>query len=151
MKFYTCKFMLLCIVGITPICYAKTSADTTSIEDVKQEAQNMIQTLNAYTADRRGDAIEKAKFALDDLDKRIDALETGIDDSWGMMNEDARKNARASLKKLRGQRIVVAEWYGRLKSSSNDAWGQMRTGFSDAYSAVNSAWEKAKKEFDSEQ
>ena len=26
-----------------------------------------------------------------------------------------------------------------IKSSSNDAWGVMKTGFSDAYSAVNGA------------
>ena len=143
--------MLIGIIGITPMCYAKTSTDMTSVEEVKQETQDLIQTLKAYTADRRDEAINTTKLALDDLDKRIDALETGIDDNWDMMNKDARKNARTSLKSLRRQRIELAEWYGRLKSSSNDAWGQMKKGFSDAYSAVNGAWGKAKQEFESEQ
>jgi chromosome segregation ATPase len=150
MKFNTCAFMLVGIIGITPLCYAKTPADTTSIDEVKQEAQSLMQTLKSYTADRRGEASNKAKAALDNLDARIETLETSIDNNWDKMNKVARKNARASLKALRSQRIELAEWYGRLKSSSNDAWGQMKAGFSDAYGTVNSAWGKAKKEFDPE-
>lgn len=150
MRFNTCAFMLIGIMGITPVGYAKTATDMTSIEEVKQETQNLIQTLKAYTADRRDEASKKAEAALDNLDNRIDALEASIDDNWDAMNKAARKNARASLKSLRSQRIEVAEWYGRLKSSTDDAWGQMKTGFSDAYGAVNSAWGKAKKEFESE-
>lgn len=151
MKCNTCAFMLIAIIGITPVCYAKTPTDITSIESVEQETQKLIQTLKAYSADRRDEAIKKAKTALDNLDKRIDALEISIDDNWNKMNKAARKNARTSLKSLRKQRIEVAEWYGRLTSSSNNAWGQMKTGFSDAYSAINSAWKKAKEEFESEQ
>lgn len=151
MKFNTCACMLIGIIVITPVLHAKTTTDKTSIEEVKQETQDLIHTLKGYTADRKEEAIKKTKAALNDLDKRIDALETSSDDNWDKMNEAARKNARTSLKSLRRQRIVVAEWYGRLKSSSNDAWGEMKTGFSGAYSALNVAWEKAKKEFEAEQ
>jgi DNA repair exonuclease SbcCD ATPase subunit len=150
MKFNTCVFMLVGIIGITPVCYAKTPAGTTSIDEVKQDAQSLMQTLKTYTADRRDEASNKAKAALDNLDARIETLETSIDNNWDKMNKVARNNARASLKALRSQRIELAEWYGRLKSSSNDAWGKMKIGFSDAYGAVNSAWGKAKKEFDPE-
>ena len=150
MRFNTCAFILISIIAISPVGYAKTPTDMTSIEEVKQQTQNLIQTLKAYTADQRDEASKKAEVALDNLDERIDALQVSIDDNWDGMNKGARKNARTSLKSLRSQRIEVAEWYGRLKSSSNDAWGQMKTGFSDAYGAVNSAWGKAKKEFESE-
>ncbi|TWX66525.1 hypothetical protein [Colwellia sp. C1TZA3] len=150
MRFNTCAFMLIGIMGMTPVVYAKTPTDMTSIEEVKQETQSLIHTLKAYTANQRDEASKKAEAALDNLDNRIDELETSIDDNWDKMNKAARNNARTSLKSLRSQRIEVAEWYGRLKSSSNDAWGQMKTGFSNAYGAVNSAWGKAKKEFESE-
>ncbi len=83
--------MLIGVIGIAPICYAKTPTDITSIDQAKHETQDLIQTLKAYTTDRRDEAIKTTKLALDDLDKRIDVLETDIDNNWDMMNKDARK------------------------------------------------------------
>jgi chromosome segregation ATPase len=137
-----CAFMLIGILGIIPLCYAETS-----IEEVKQETHDLIQTLNAYTVDQRDEAIHKTKAALVNLDKRIDELEASVDKSWDKMDKAAREKARASLKALRKQRTQVAEWYGSLKSSSGDAWEHMKKGFSDAYKALNEAWEKSEKEF----
>jgi len=89
------------------------------------------------------------KAALDNFDKRIDALETRIDSDWDKMDRAAREKIRASLSALRKQRAQAAEWYGNLKSSSADAWGHMKKGFSDAYRALSDAWEKSEKEFGS--
>ena len=132
------------------ICYAETASDKASINEVKQETHELIQALESYSAAQRDEAIQKSKAALDNLDKRIEALETRIDNNWDTMNETARQKARASLKSLRQQRIQVAEWYGSFKSSSDDAWEQMKKGFSNAYSAISDAWEKAEKEFESD-
>lgn len=85
--------------------------------------------------------------ALEKLDGRIDTLETRIDDNWDKMDKAAREKARASLKALRNQRIQLAEWYGGLKQGSASAWEHMKTGFADAYQALNDAWGKAKIEF----
>ena len=142
-------FFLIILFGIAPLSHAETSSEKTSIEEVKQETQDLIQTIKAYTADQRDEAIQKTKSALENLDKRIDSLETRIDNSWDNMNKAAREKARANLKYLRKQRIKVAEWYGGLKSSSVDAWEHMKKGFSDAYEAFSDAWEKAEKEFGS--
>jgi len=69
---------------------------------------------------------------LDKLDKRIDALEVHVDESWDKMDKDTRKKARDSLKALRKQRNQVAEWYGSLKSSTENAWEHMKQGSSYA-------------------
>lgn len=118
-----------------------------SIKEVKQKTQDLIQALGAYAADQRDEAIEKTKTGLDELDKRIDALETRIDNNWDQMNKAASEKARANLKALRKQRTEVAEWYGRLKTSSADAWEHMKKGFSDAYKKFSDTWEKSAKEF----
>jgi len=140
-------FMLIAVLGIALPGYAETSSEKTSIEEVKQETQDLIQTLKAYSADQRDEAIQETRSALKNLDKRIDALETSIDNNWDNMNKAAREKARNSLKALRKQRTKVAEWYGSLKSSSVDAWEHMKKGFSDAYNALYDAWEKSEKEF----
>ena len=144
---YVWILMLIAVLGMTPLSYAESSNDKTSIEDVKKQTHDFLQVLKSYTADQRDEAILKTKAALDDLDKRIDALEKHIDDNWDKMDKAARENARASLDALRKRRTQVAEWYGSLKSSSADAWGHMKKGFSDAYGALYDAWEKSEKDF----
>jgi septal ring factor EnvC (AmiA/AmiB activator) len=123
------------------------SEDKTSIKEVKQETQDLIKALGTYTADQRGEAIERTKKALNELDKRIDALETRIDNNWNQMKKAARERARANMRGLRKQRNEVAEWYGRLETSSADAWEHMKKGFSNAYKNLSDAWEKSEKEF----
>ena len=147
MKSHICALMLIGILGVTPLCYAQTEHANTSIEEVKKETQDLLQTIGSYTADQRDEAVQKAKQGLDRLDKRIDALEARIDKNWDEMNAAARKEARENLKALRMQRNQVAEWYGSMKTSSADAWKHMKKGFSDAYKALDDAWEKSEKEF----
>jgi chromosome segregation ATPase len=147
MKFTSCALVLIGILGITPVCHAGKSTDTTSIEAVKQETRDLLQTLDAYTADRKDEAIRKTKTALDNLDKRIEALEARVDESWDKMDKAAREKARESLKALREQRNRVAEWYGSLKSSTIDSWEHIKKGFSNAYKTLDDAWEKSEKEF----
>ena len=143
--------VLIAMFGIAPLCFAGTSSDQTSIKKVKQETQELMQALKAYTADQRDEAIQKTKAAIDNLDTRIDALETRIDSKWDAMDKAARENARASLIALRKQRNKVSEWYGSMKSSSVDTWGHVKNGFSNAYSALSDAWEKSINEFGSDQ
>jgi chromosome segregation ATPase len=147
--FLVVAFTLLGVLVNTPPCHAARADDTTSIDDVKRETQELLQTLKAYTADQRDEALRKTKAALDDLDTRIEALESRVDSRWDKMDNAAREKARANLKVLHEQRTRVAEWYGRLKSSSADAWQDVKKGFSDAYRALDEAWEKAEKDFES--
>lgn len=139
--------MLAMTLGITPVSHAQSGDDTATAEDVKKETQALISTLKQYTAAQRNEAIKKAEQGMETLDRRIEALESRIDNNWDKMNQAARQKARASLKALRQQRNRLAEWYGGFKNSSTDAWEQMKKGFSDAYQSVHDAWEKAEKDF----
>jgi chromosome segregation ATPase len=143
--------MVIAVFGFIPLCYAQTTGEQASIEDIKKETQDLLAALKSYTAAQREEAIQQTKSAIERLDKRIDALETSIDNNLENMNKAAREKARASLKSLRQKRVKVAEWYGSLKSSSVDAWEHIKNGLSDAYKAFFDAWEKAEKEFDSNQ
>jgi ElaB/YqjD/DUF883 family membrane-anchored ribosome-binding protein len=143
--------MLIGIIGFTVPCYGQTEDTKTSIEEVKKETQDFLRTLGSYSIDKRDEAVQKAKEGLDKLDKRIDDLETRIDENWDKMNEAARKEARKNLRALSKQRNQLAEWYGSMKTSSTDAWDHMKKGFSDAYKAIEDAWEKSEKEFSSKE
>ena len=141
--------ILIFMLVITSLSYAQTSSGKTSIKDVKQETQDLLKTLKAFTIDKKDEAVQKTKAELDKLDKRIEGLESRVDERWGKMDKAAREKSRANLKALRRQRTQVAEWYGSLKSSTGDAWEHMKKGFSDAYESLNDFWEKSEIEFES--
>lgn len=130
-----------------PLSYTQASNDKTTIQDVKQEAQELIAKIKGYTADQRDEATNQTEQALKKLDDRIDALETDIYNSWDKMGKNAREEAQTGLKELRKQRIELAEWYGSLKNSSVSVWEQMKKGFSDAYQAIIDTWAKFKSKY----
>ncbi|MFD2110382.1 hypothetical protein [Thiorhodococcus fuscus] len=149
--------LFLALFMLTAMSQAATTDDATTsdvqtppAEAVKQNTQDLLKSLKAYGADQREEAVEATKAALDAADKRIDALQTRLDDNWDSMSEAAREKAQASMKALRKQRTQVAEWYGSLKTSSDSAWDEMKEGFSQAYQALAEAWDDAVKTFDSE-
>ncbi len=138
--------MLIGMLGIPSLCSAETASDKTSMEEVKKETQDLLRTLGAYSVEQRDELILKTKAALDNLDKRIEALEKRADKGWDKMDKAAREKARASLKELRSQRTQVAERYDTLKNSTGDAWEHVKKRFSEAYKNLNDAWEKSEKE-----
>mgnify|MGYP000038066116 CR=1 FL=1 len=146
MKTGICALMLISMLSAAPLCYAETENVNTSIEDVKKETRDLLKAIGSYSADKREEATNKAKEGLSKLDKRINELEARIDKNWDKMSQTARKETRENLRALRMQRNQVAEWYGSMKTSSVDAWGHMKKGFSDAYRDLEDAWEKSETE-----
>lgn len=141
--------ILLLLTGLvmTPPGFSATSTDRTTTAEIKQETIELLQSLKAYSVDQREKALEQARTALANLDKRIETLETRLLEQWDEMDQVTRDQAQASLQALRRQRTRVAEWYGSMKSSSAGAWGHIKEGFSSAYRALHGAWEKSEKEF----
>ena len=141
--------VILALLALTGVCpgRAEAASDQASLAQVKKESRELLRDLQHYTAAQREEATRKTKETLDKLDQQIDDLETNIDNNWDKMDQASREKARASLKELRRERVVVAEWYGRLKVSSAKAWGQMKKGFVQAYSAFRDSWEKSENDF----
>ena len=142
----TTLFMIVTLC-FAPLSYTQASDDKTTIQDVKQEAQELIAKIKGYTADQRDEATKQTEQALRKLDNRIDALETDIYNSWDKMDKNAREEAQTGLKELRKQRIELAEWYGSLKNSSVSVWEQMKKGFADAYQVIIDTWAKFKSKY----
>mgnify|MGYP001085747996 CR=1 FL=1 len=126
--------------------YGQTEGSSASMEDIKKESRELLQTIRSYSADKKDEAVEKAKEGLDTLDGRIERLEARISKNWDSMSETARQQARDNLKVLRQQRNKLAEWYGSMKTGSADAWEQIKKGFSEAYRTLEESWEKSEKD-----
>jgi hypothetical protein len=133
-----------------PAASSQEAGDKTTFEDVKRQLADAARALREYSAEQRDEAVKKTKPALDALDARLDRLEQQTKAKWAEMDEAAREKAAATLEALRRQRNTVAEWYGGLQHSSQEAWERTKKGFSDAYDALKGSWEKAEKDLETE-
>jgi len=129
---------------------APSGHNDATAEDVQKEAQDLVQVLKSYSANQRDEALEKTRLALEELDRIADNLQARIDDRWEYMGTTAREQARATMRSLRKQRNQVAQWYGSMKTSTVDAWAEMKQGFSEAYATLREASKKAQAEYQSE-
>jgi len=141
---------LLATLAMASPVFSATASEATSVEDIKQETAELLEALKAYGTEQRDAAVEQSRAALENLDQRIDTLETRMLDQWDEMDQATRSRMRESLRVLREQRTHVAEWYGSLKSSSADAWGQIKQGFSEAYRTLGEDWQKSETEIGSD-
>lgn len=139
--------MLFFALGAIGGYAAQPAAEKTTAKEVKEKTAQALQAIGSYTADQSDEAVKKAKEVLDDLDTRIDQLQSQLSQEWDRMDQSARTKARESLTALQKKRTVAAEWYGALKHSSRNAWEDVKTGFVRSYQELYDAFDKAAKEF----
>ena len=122
-------------------------AEKTTAEEVRQEVGEALEALKGYSVERRDEALEKGKLAIDALDARIEETEDRVRRKWNQMDQAAREKAQAGLKSLRTKRNELAEWYGGMKQSSADAWEHVKKGFLESYEVLSKAYDEAVRKF----
>lgn len=135
-------FSALCVLS-APL-HAET--ENSSVENLKQETQELGKALQEYGSDQKGQAEDSINRALSALDKRIAELEQELSENWDEMSNTARDRSKESLASLREQRERVQNWYNELKASSASAWEQAKKGFSEAYEALSKQWNETEQD-----
>jgi len=146
---YLAIALMIAGFGMTQPAFSAASGETTTAADIKQETLELLQSLKAYSVEQRDKAVEQARIALDNLDRRIEKLEANMLAQWDNMDHATRAKTEASLQALRQQRTRVAEWYGGMKIGSASAWAHIKQGFTSAYEDLQEAWESSEREISS--
>ena len=121
--------------------------EKTDMAEVRKETNEALQSIKAYSIDKKNEAMAKAKEMMDKMDAKIDELEKQSSEKWQQMSEASRKKSEETLKELRKKRNDIAEWYGGMKQSSSKAWEDVKKGFVDSYHSLQKAFEKASEKF----
>jgi DNA repair exonuclease SbcCD ATPase subunit len=122
--------------------------DSTSIEDVQREAGELAETVADYGEDQRDAVAREFESAISEVDGRLQAFESEVEENWESLSEQARREAQQDLAMLQTRRAELAEAYDALKSDSGAAWEEIKNGFTEAYADISSAIDEAEKEFD---
>lgn len=153
MKSYktACATLIVAFIGFFSVMPA-FSADSPSGEkvakkEVGQEVKEAVEAIKAYSADQKDEAVKKGKAVLDNLDGRIEQMESKIKKEWDQMGESARKTAKTSLEAIQKQRDEVAKWVGSMKQSSAGAWEEVKKGFVESYQTFHDSFDKAADKF----
>lgn len=153
MKIYKTAFavLIVALIGIFTAMPAfsadRPSGERVSKKEVGQEVKEAVEAIKAYSADQKDEAVKKGKAVLDNLDVRIEQMESKIKKEWDQMGDSARNTAKTSLEGIKRQREKVAEWYGSLKQSSAGAWENTKKGFLESYQAVHESFDKVADKF----
>ena len=126
---------------------AQATPPNTTAQDVEKKVTDAVAAIKTYAIDQRDEALQKAKIVLDDIDARINDLESRLSQKWDQMDQAARQKAASHLAALRKDRNKVAEWYGGLKHGSSQAWEDVKTGFSKSSQDLQDAFKKAYDDF----
>jgi TolA-binding protein len=115
----------------------------TTRQEVREEIDQAMEAVGAYSAQERDQALARARSALDRLDAEIERREHALREDWSEMSEQAREAARARLAELREARNRLGERYGALQAGTADAWDELTEGFAGAWDAFSEAWDAA--------
>jgi hypothetical protein len=142
-----CSVLMTSALLVTPV-YAEPAAKDVDQQDVQADWSAAVESLKSYSVGQRDAAVEKAGETLADMDRSIEELEQRTAEEWAGLSDEARVARRKAIRELTARRNELAEWYGGMKYSSAQAWGEMQKGFAEAYKILQESWEDALEEFD---
>jgi hypothetical protein len=143
------RLQVLALVAVMLLA-GQHEKDKTTAAEVKTEAAETYQVLKQYTLQQRDEAMAAAKQKLAELDGRIEKMRAGLDARWQDMSAETRARTRETLQALQRQREQVAEWYGGMRYSSEEAWEDVKQGFADSYERLKKAFQDASEDFESD-
>lgn len=131
------------LLVILPVAFMRRAALDKSARRVRKQFGKTAEALKDYSSEQKEKALNKAKKSLDDLDSRIAVMEDDLYEKWDRMDQETRNMYRSNLNEFRKQRSQVAEWFGAMSHSSENAWEDMKEGFINSYRELQNSFEKA--------
>lgn len=117
-------------------------------EKAKKELDEAVDAIRDYSIDRRDEAVARARQSTEVLDQRIEALQSQMENGWARMSQATRTRSEQTMTDLRKRRNQLSEWYGGMRHSSVDAWGEVKSGFVTSYHDLADAMRNAREQFD---
>lgn len=117
--------------------------DRVDLADVRAKVGETFDTLNAYGAEQREAAAEKASQTLSQIDDALETREQRLRENWAEMSETARRRASDAMATAREKRNHAGERLGELRQGAEATWSDIRQRVRAAYDDVVSAMSSA--------
>lgn len=114
-----------------------------SVEDVKKESKEAIQTTAAYAGQQKEQYMSEAETRFNELRQKIDDLAA----KGESLKEEAKADIKKQMGELQEKQADVLERIEEMKSASGEAWKDVATGFEEAFEDLEKAYQKALSRF----
>lgn len=105
-------------------------------EDMRREVDEATRAIGAFSKAESDQALERAKSALEAMDRRIEDARHEWERDAARMSADAREQRDRAMTELRTQRVEVAERYRALQGASSATWERVREQFLTSYQSL---------------
>jgi hypothetical protein len=123
---------------------AKVENLATTPEDIRKEAKELAATTMAYTEEQKAQYQKKIQEKLAQYNQNFMELQAKL----VMMNEQAKADLAAEMKKLDDKKAAVATKVKELQGSSGEAWTDLKAGMDKAFMEMDKAYDQAKSRFE---
>lgn len=113
------------------LVHAPAMAETT--------AKDVSDTVQAYTVEKKDQALAYGKKVVREADRKIGELEKDAAKAKGEIKAEYQKD----IKELRAKRAQAARKLDEMGKASAAAWDDAKTGFADAYKDLHQAYNRA--------
>ena len=116
--------------------------------DVKKETQEAMAAAKTYTSQEKDEYLGRVKAEMEDLDRRIEELRSKAEARASTMTEQGKAEYQKAMDELREKKQAADTKYESLKSSSADAWDDMKAGMSASLEDLGKAVKRAQAHFE---
>jgi len=117
---------------------------TASPEQVKQQAQQALETAKQYTMQEKEEYQKKIEAQLADLSKQIE----GLKGKAKAAKQEMAAQLEAQLAEFKKQEQEVAKKLPELRSATSKAWGEVKGALDGAMDDLKKAYENARSQFE---
>ena len=105
-------------------------------EEMRREVDEAARAIGAYSKAESDQALQRARSALEAMDKRIEDARLDGEREAARMSADARERRERAMAELRTQRAEAAERYRALQGASSATWERVKEQFLASYRSL---------------
>ncbi len=147
MRYFAVAFVLMVLTAVFVVgCGEKEQAGSegkTTSGEVKQEAKESVEAAKTYTLEHKDQYLADAEEQLKQYQNRIDQLRKQAQ----LAGEDTKASLGEKIQTLEKQQQAARERLAELKSSSGNAWTDLKTGTDAAMSDLKKTYESIVAEY----
>ena len=138
---------LISIVAVPSVMaaeQAQPASNSPANVSSQYSTEKNVDKIKLYTIEKKDDAIQKAKEAMDNIDVRMAKLGQRIKDKKAQWSEEFAKEKDEELAELKKAREEVATRYEKLKEASKKTWEGAKHAFIRSYNRLIHKLDKVK-------
>ena len=130
------------LMSASALSGAAWSAETDTW-NAKEEVMQVWNGIKTFSIERKNDAVKAGHQFMDEVDRRIDALQAKASE----MKADASADWEKDMERVREMRAAAAEKLDRLADGSAETWKSVKEGFGDAMGDLADTLDKAQSDY----